>query len=40
MGDEIGSLNYTGLRPYRAKMQMVFQDPKASLNPKMAKEIA
>jgi peptide/nickel transport system ATP-binding protein len=35
MGDEIGSLNYAGLRPYRAKMQMVFQDPKASLNPKM-----
>lgn len=35
MGDEIGNLNDSGLRPYRAKMQMVFQDPKESLNPKM-----
>ncbi len=35
MGDPIGSLKGAGLKPYRAKMQMVFQDPKASLNPKM-----
>ncbi|MEA3357977.1 MAG: ABC transporter ATP-binding protein [Thermodesulfobacteriota bacterium] len=35
MGEDIGRLNDSGLKPYRAKMQMVFQDPKASLNPKM-----
>ena len=35
MGDQIGTLTNKGLKPYRAKMQMVFQDPKASLNPKM-----
>jgi oligopeptide/dipeptide ABC transporter ATP-binding protein len=35
MGDEIGHLSASALKPYRAKMQMVFQDPKASLNPKM-----
>ena len=35
MGDEIGSLGHASLKKYRAKMQMVFQDPKASLNPKM-----
>jgi peptide/nickel transport system ATP-binding protein len=36
MGDDIGKLGSSELKPYRAKMQMVFQDPKASLNPKMA----
>jgi oligopeptide/dipeptide ABC transporter ATP-binding protein len=35
MGDEIGNLSNAGLKKYRARMQMVFQDPKASLNPKM-----
>ncbi len=35
MGDPIGTLSSKGLKPYRSKMQMVFQDPKASLNPKM-----
>jgi len=35
MGHDIGKLSAKGLKPYRAKMQMVFQDPKASLNPKM-----
>ncbi len=35
MGDDIGHLGSRDLKPYRAKMQMVFQDPKASLNPKM-----
>jgi peptide/nickel transport system ATP-binding protein len=35
MGDEIGGLGNTGLKKYRSRMQMVFQDPKASLNPKM-----
>jgi peptide/nickel transport system ATP-binding protein len=35
MGDDIGKLGSSELKPYRAKMQMVFQDPKASLNPKM-----
>ena len=35
LGDNIGKLSAKRLKPYRAKMQMVFQDPKASLNPKM-----
>lgn len=35
MGEDIGKLSAKGLKPYRAQMQMVFQDPKASLNPKM-----
>ncbi|MCP4021234.1 MAG: ABC transporter ATP-binding protein [Desulfobacteraceae bacterium] len=35
MGDDIASLYGKKLRPFRSKMQMVFQDPKASLNPKM-----
>ncbi len=35
MGDDIGNLGSSELKPYRAEMQMVFQDPKASLNPKM-----
>jgi len=35
MGEDIGRLNDRGLKHYRARMQMVFQDPKASLNPKM-----
>ncbi|MBU0463429.1 MAG: ABC transporter ATP-binding protein [Proteobacteria bacterium] len=35
MGDDIGKLSGKRLKPYRSRMQMVFQDPKASLNPKM-----
>jgi len=33
--ENIGLLNSSQLRKFRSKMQMVFQDPKASLNPKM-----
>ena len=32
MGDDIGKLDNKWLNPYRAKMHMVVQDPKASLN--------
>jgi len=34
-GEEIQHLDDNGFKSYRPKMQMVFQDPKASLNPKM-----
>ena len=34
-GNEITALNHTDLRKLRKKMQIVFQDPFASLNPKM-----
>ena len=37
-GDEIGSTPQNQLRPLRPKMQMVFQDPQASLNPRMTVE--
>ncbi|MFD8977872.1 MULTISPECIES: dipeptide ABC transporter ATP-binding protein [unclassified Streptomyces] len=33
-GTEIGALSERGLRPYRRELQMVFQDPVASLNPR------
>jgi oligopeptide/dipeptide ABC transporter ATP-binding protein len=33
-GKEISSLSRDGMRPYRREMQMVFQDPYSSLNPK------
>ncbi|MCX4674449.1 ABC transporter ATP-binding protein [Streptomyces sp. NBC_01433] len=33
-GTEIGSLSERGLRPMRRELQMVFQDPVASLNPR------
>ena len=33
-GDEISSLSERKLRPYRRDMQMIFQDPLASLNPR------
>ena len=34
-GDELLGLSSTELRPYRSRMQIVFQDPLASLNPRM-----
>ena len=34
-GKDIKSLTKTNLLPYRKKMQMIFQDPYASLNPRM-----
>ena len=33
-GQEVTNLKQRGLRPYRAEVQMVFQDPQASLNPR------
>ncbi|MFC5802442.1 ABC transporter ATP-binding protein [Streptomyces formicae] len=33
-GDDIGSLPDKALRPYRRQLQMVFQDPVSSLNPR------
>lgn len=35
-GDRIEALDRRALRPYRARMQIVFQDPFASLNPRMS----
>jgi len=34
-GEDISTLDKKGLMPYRKKMQMIFQDPYASLNPRM-----
>ncbi len=34
-GEDIQDLGDRGFQPFRPKMQMVFQDPRASLNPKM-----
>ena len=34
-GDELSQLSPRQMRPYRRKMQMIFQDPYASLNPRM-----
>jgi peptide/nickel transport system ATP-binding protein len=34
-GTDIGALAAGALRKFRAKMQMIFQDPQASLNPRM-----
>jgi len=34
-GQEIGHIPQKKLRPLRPKMQMVFQDPQASLDPRM-----
>src|SRR3954452_3177589 len=33
-GDDITNANRRAMRPYRREMQMVFQDPFASLNPR------
>ncbi|MGL4286365.1 MAG: ABC transporter ATP-binding protein [Phreatobacter sp.] len=33
-GDEIGGLSQSEVRPYRRRMQMIFQDPFGSLNPR------
>ena len=35
MGDRIDGLGRKALRPYRTRMQVVFQDPFSSLNPRM-----
>jgi oligopeptide transport system ATP-binding protein len=34
-GERIDQLGEAGMRPYRRQMQMIFQDPFASLNPRM-----
>lgn len=34
-GDRIETLNRAAMRPYRTRMQVVFQDPFSSLNPRM-----
>jgi peptide/nickel transport system ATP-binding protein len=34
-GEELTGLGRAALKPYRARMQIVFQDPYASLNPRM-----
>jgi len=34
-GTDITNLRYSALMPHRARMQVVFQNPDASLNPKM-----
>jgi len=34
-GEEISTRNYRAMRPLRSRMQIVFQDPFASLSPKM-----
>ncbi|MCK4502210.1 MAG: ATP-binding cassette domain-containing protein [Desulfuromonadales bacterium] len=34
-GDELTHLSATQMRPYRRQMQMIFQDPFSSLNPRM-----
>src|SRR5262245_48823223 len=34
-GQRIDNLSDAGMRPYRRQMQMIFQDPFASLNPRM-----
>ncbi|MGX9856396.1 ABC transporter ATP-binding protein [Limimaricola variabilis] len=36
LGERIDGLNRAGMRPYRSRMQIVFQDPFSSLNPRMS----
>ena len=35
-GNDITKLSYTELRPYRRQMQIIFQDPFSSLDPRMS----
>ncbi len=35
-GDELCTLSARAMKPYRRRMQMIFQDPYASLNPRMS----
>ena len=35
-GEEIAHLDKAGMRPYRRQMQIIFQDPYSSLNPRMS----
>lgn len=37
-GKRIDNIDHNALKPYRTKMQMVFQDPYSSLNPRMSVE--
>ncbi|CAK00101.1 peptide ABC transporter ATP-binding protein oppD fragment 3 [Helicobacter acinonychis] len=36
LGESMGSLNSKAFKPYRRILQMVFQDPYASLNPRLS----
>ncbi len=36
LGDRLDGLDRKGMKPYRQRMQVVFQDPFASLNPRMS----
>lgn len=35
-GEDIANKNHSEMKPYRRRMQMIFQDPYASLNPRMS----
>ena len=39
-GQDITALSQSALRPFRSKMQIIFQDPYSSLNPRMTVEAA
>lgn len=39
-GQDITELSQSALRPYRSKMQIIFQDPYSSLNPRMTVQAA
>ena len=39
-GTEVAGLEHDAMRPYRRRLQMIFQDPYASLNPRMTVEQA
>ncbi len=36
LGHRIDGLNRAGMKPYRQRLQIVFQDPFSSLNPQMS----